>query len=113
MLEPTTGSRLLAKEFGIVYDEGAEGIEARACQCPCLRVSSDRNPSMNPDGVTSGSTTSATSEDNVDEEDSRHLAVIGSLLGLARPKWAQRPQLGSAHGSKRSKPSPAHHWSYR
>jgi hypothetical protein len=66
MLEPTTGSRLLAKEFGIVYDEGAEGIEARAC--PCLRVSSDRNPSMNPDGVASGSTTSATSEDNVDED---------------------------------------------
>ena len=58
MLEPTIESRLLAKEFGIVYDEGAEGIEARAC--PCLRVSSDLNPSMNPDGVASGSTTSVT-----------------------------------------------------
>ncbi|KAI0284681.1 hypothetical protein BGY98DRAFT_1173847 [Russula aff. rugulosa BPL654] len=52
MLEPTTGSRLLAKEFGIVYDEGAEG-----------------------------STTSATTEDN-DDEDSEIEAEPANLSSM-------------------------------
>jgi hypothetical protein len=70
--EPTTGSRLLAEEFGIEYDEGAEGIDGLPPEgvngVPTFAVSGDLDPSMDPDGVASGSTTPAATEDN-DEED--------------------------------------------
>ena len=70
--EPTTGSRLLAEEFGIEYDEGAEGIDGLPPEVvngvPTFAVSDHLDPSMDPDGVASVSTTPAATEDN-DEED--------------------------------------------
>ena len=67
-LEPTTGSRLFAEEFGIEYDEGAEGIDGSPPEdvngVHTFVVSSDPNPSMDPPGVASGSITSTATEDN-------------------------------------------------
>ncbi|KAH9990917.1 hypothetical protein BJV77DRAFT_946885 [Russula vinacea] len=50
--EPTTGSRLLAEEFGIEYDEGAEGIDGLPPDLedvngvPTFAISGDLDPSM-------------------------------------------------------------------
>lgn len=70
--EPTTGSRLLAEEFGIEYDEGAEGIDGLPPEdvngVPTFAVSGDLDPSVDPNGVASGSTTPAATEDNDDED---------------------------------------------
>jgi hypothetical protein len=70
--EPTTGSRLLAEEFGIEYDEGAEGIDGLPPEdingVPTFAVSGELDPSTDPDGVASDSTTPAATEDNDDED---------------------------------------------
>lgn len=70
--EPTTGSRLLAEEFGIEYDNGAEGIDGLPPEdvngVPTFAVSGDLDPSVDPDGVASDSTTPAATEDNDDED---------------------------------------------
>ena len=70
--EPTTGSRLLAEEFGIEYDEGAEGIDGLPPEevngVPTFAVSGDLDPSMDTDGIPSDSTTPAATEDNDDED---------------------------------------------
>jgi hypothetical protein len=70
--EPTTGSRLLAEEFGIEYDEGAEGIDGLPPEdvngVPTFAVSEDLDPTMDPNGVASGSSTPAATEDNDDED---------------------------------------------
>ncbi len=70
--EPTTGSRLLAEEFGIEYDDGAEGIDGLPPEdvngVPTFAVSGDLDPSMVPDGVASGSSTSAATEDGDDDD---------------------------------------------
>ena len=72
--EPTTGSRLLAEEFGIEYDEGAEGIDGLPPDLedvngvPTFAISGDLDPSMVPDGIPSGSTTPAATEDDDDDD---------------------------------------------
>ena len=70
--EPTTGSRLLAEEFGIEYDEGAEGIDGLPPEdvngVPTFAISGDLDPSMVPDGIPSGSTTPAATEDDDDDD---------------------------------------------
>ena len=70
--EPTTGSRLLAEEFGIEYDEGAEGIDGLPPEdvngMPTFAVSGDMDSSADPNGVASDSTTPAATEDNDDED---------------------------------------------
>lgn len=75
--EPTTGSRLLAEEFGIEYDEGAEGIDGLPPEdvngVPTFAVSGDLDPSTDPNGVASGSTTPAATEDNGDEENDEYI----------------------------------------
>ncbi|KAH8997768.1 hypothetical protein EDB86DRAFT_860094 [Lactarius hatsudake] len=60
--EPTAGSKLLAEEFGIEYDEGAEGIDGMPphdSSVPSFAVSSDLDPSMalELDAAASGSST--------------------------------------------------------
>jgi hypothetical protein len=75
--EPTTGSRLLAEEFGIEYDDGAEGIDGLPPEgvngVPTFAVSDDLGPSTDPDGVASGSTTPAATEDNDDEDNDEYI----------------------------------------
>lgn len=75
--EPTTGSRLLAEEFGIEYEEGAEGIDGLPPEgvngVPTFAVSDDLDPSTDPDGVASGSTTPAATEDNDDEDNDEYI----------------------------------------
>ncbi|KAN0113868.1 hypothetical protein V8E52_007340 [Russula decolorans] len=75
--EPTTGSRLLAEEFGIEYDDGAEGIDGLPPEdvngVPTFAVSGDLDPSTDPNGVASGSTTPAATEDNDDEENDEYI----------------------------------------
>lgn len=66
--EPTAGSKLLAEEFGIEYDEGAEGIDGlppEDTDVPTFAVNGDLDPSMISD-VASGVTTPAATEDNDD-----------------------------------------------
>jgi hypothetical protein len=74
--EPTTGSRLLAEEFGLEYDEGAEGIDGLPPEdvngVPTFAVLGDLDPSTDPDGVASGSTTPAATEDNDDEDNDEY-----------------------------------------
>lgn len=69
--EPTSGSRLLAEEFGLEYDDGAEGIDGLPPEdvgVPTFAVSGDLDPSMISDGVASGSTTPPATEDDEDED---------------------------------------------
>ena len=66
--EPTAGSKLLAEEFGIEYDEGAEGIDGlppEDTDVPTFAVNGDLDPSMISD-VPSGVTTPAATEDDDD-----------------------------------------------
>ena len=66
--EPTAGSKLLAEEFGIEYDEGAEGIDGlppEETDVPTFAVNGDLDPSMISD-VASGVTTPAATEDDDD-----------------------------------------------
>jgi hypothetical protein len=69
--EPTSGSRLLAEEFGLEYDEGAEGIDGLPPEevdgVPTFAVSGDLDPSVISDGVASGSSTPAVTEDDEDD----------------------------------------------
>ena len=75
--EPTSGSRLLAEEFGIDYDEGAEGIDGLPPEdvngVPTFAVPGDLDPSTDPDGVASDSTTPAATEDNDDEDNGEYI----------------------------------------
>ena len=64
--EPTAGSKLLAEEFGIEYDEGAEGIDGlppEDTDVPTFAVNGDLDPSMM---ISSGVTTPAATEDEDD-----------------------------------------------
>jgi hypothetical protein len=68
--EPTAGSKLLAEEFGIEYDEGAEGIDGlppEDTDVPKFAVNGDLDPSMISD-VTSGVTTPAATDDDGDHD---------------------------------------------
>ena len=67
--EPTAGSKLLAEEFGIEYDEGAEGIDGlppEDTDVPTFAVNGDLDPSMMISDVASGVTTPAATEDDDD-----------------------------------------------
>ena len=70
--EPTAGSKLLAEEFGIEYDEGAEGIDELPPEdtgVPTFAVNSDLDPSMVSD-IPSGATTPATTTTTTDDDGS-------------------------------------------
>ena len=79
--EPTSGSRLLAEEFGIEYDEGAEGIDGLPPEdvngVPTFAVPGDldpsTDPSTDPDGIASDSTTPAATDDNDDEDNGEYI----------------------------------------
>lgn len=67
--EPTAGSKLLAEEFGIEYDEGAEGIDGMPMpppepSIPTFGVPNDLDPSMGLDSVASGSSTPGVTDDD-------------------------------------------------
>lgn len=66
--EPTIASRLLAEEFGIQYDEGAEGIDDLPPEnvngMPTFVLSGNLDLSKDFDGVASGLATPAATEDN-------------------------------------------------
>ncbi|KAN0138203.1 hypothetical protein V8E53_004092 [Lactarius tabidus] len=72
--EPTAGSKLLAEEFGIEYDEGAEGIDGIGIDgmpmpphehsVPTFGIPSDLDPSMGLDSVASGSSTPGVTDDD-------------------------------------------------
>lgn len=71
--EPTAGSKLLAEEFGIEYDEGAEGIDSMGIDgmpphdehsVPTFGVPSDLDPSMALDSAASGSSTPGVTDDD-------------------------------------------------
>ena len=58
--EPTASSKLLAEEFGIEYDEGAEGIDDQPPHdpsVPTFAVANDLDPSIAHDSTASGSST--------------------------------------------------------
>jgi len=58
--EPTASSKLLAEEFGIEYDEGAEGIDdlpPHDPSVPTFAIANDLDPSMAHDSAASGSST--------------------------------------------------------
>jgi hypothetical protein len=72
--EPTAGSKLLAEEFGIEYDEGAEGIDELPPEdtgVPTFAVNGDLDPSMISD-IPSGATTPATTTDDDVDHDHNH-----------------------------------------
>jgi len=65
--EPSAGSKLLAEEFGIEYDDGAEGIDGASADehnVSSFAVSSDLDPSMALDGGASGSSTPGVTDDD-------------------------------------------------
>jgi hypothetical protein len=66
--EPTAGSKLLAEEFGIEYDDGAEGIDGMPPHDPIMpsfAISSDLDPSMDIlDRAASGSSTPGVTDDD-------------------------------------------------
>ena len=68
--EPTAGSKLLAEEFGIEYDDGAEGIDGMPPDdhsMPSFAVTSgDLDPSMTLGSAASGSSTPGVTEDDDD-----------------------------------------------
>src|SRR6266851_1206876 len=69
--EPTASSKLLAEEFGIEYDEGAEGIDGLPPEdavVPTFAVNGDLDPSMVSDAA-SGTTTPAATDDDDDNID--------------------------------------------
>lgn len=97
--EPTAGSRLLAEEFGIEYDEGAEGIDGLPPEdvngVPTFAVSGDLDPSTDPDAVASDSTTPAATEDNDDEdndEDIPDATTHNHALTLRTRRQRQAPE---------------------
>ncbi len=94
--EPTTGSRLLAEEFGIEYDEGAEGIDGLPPEdvkgVPTFAVSGDLDPSMVPDGVTSDSTTPAATEDDDDEDNDEEIPDAAAHTHTLPPPRTRRGQ---------------------
>ena len=69
--EPTAGSKLLAEEFGIEYDDGAEGIDGMPPHddrsMPSFAVSSDLDPSMVLGSTASGSSTPGVIDDDDDD----------------------------------------------
>ena len=68
--EPTASSKLLAEEFGIEYDDGAEGIDGMPPDdhsMPTFAVSNgDLDPSMTLGSAASGSSTPGVTEDDDD-----------------------------------------------
>ncbi|KAI0251710.1 hypothetical protein BJV78DRAFT_1125683 [Lactifluus subvellereus] len=69
--EPTASSKLLAEEFGIEYDEGAEGIDGLPPEddtVPTFAVSNDLDPTVSLD-ATSDSSTPVATDDNDDDDD--------------------------------------------
>jgi len=69
--EPTAGSKLLAEEFGIEYDEGAEGIDGLPPEdtgMPTFAVTGDLDPSVTPD-IASDATTPTATENDIDNDD--------------------------------------------
>ena len=67
--EPTAGSKLLAEEFGIEYEEGAEGIDGMPPHdhsMPSFAISSDMDPSipLEFDPAASGSSTPGVTDDD-------------------------------------------------
>ena len=97
--EPTTGSRLLAEEFGIEYDEGAEGIDGLPPEdvngVPTFAVSGDHlDPSVDHDGIASDSTTPAATEDNDDEDNDEDIpdATTHNLSHTLTPRTRRQRQ---------------------
>ena len=94
--EPTTGSRLLAEEFGIEYDEGAEGIDGLPPEgvngVPTFAVSGDLDSSMGPNGVASGSTTPAATEDNDDEDNDEDIPDMTTHNHTLSPRTRRQRQ---------------------
>ena len=65
--EPTAGSKLLAEEFGIEYDDGAEGIDGMPPpdpSAPSFAIRSDLDPSMVHSSAASGSSTPGITDDD-------------------------------------------------
>ncbi|KAH9967550.1 hypothetical protein BC827DRAFT_1123252 [Russula dissimulans] len=70
--EPTAGSKLLAEEFGIEYDEGAEGIDGLPPEdtgVPMFAVTGDLDPSMTPDFASDATTPTVTDNDIDNDND--------------------------------------------
>lgn len=94
MPEPSAGSKLLAEEFGIEYDEGAEGIDEKTHQQGAPQIVLGENPPSFADELSSGANHSSF-------HDTRHLdaehppldydPVFGSP-SFARQKTPKRPE---------------------
>ena len=103
--EPTSGSRLLAEEFGLEYDDGAEGIDGLPPEdvdgVPTFAVSGDLDPSMISDGVASGSTTPPATEDDEDEDNDDDIPNAtthsNTLPPRTRRQRTQHPQHHHVH----------------
>ena len=99
--EPTSGSRLLAEEFGLEYDDGAEGIDGLPPEdvdgVPTFAVSGDLDPSMISDGVASGSTTPPATEDDENEDNDDDIPNATTHSNTLPPRTqrqrTQHPQL--------------------
>jgi hypothetical protein len=109
--EPTTGSRLLAEEFGIEYDEGAEGIDGLppedANGMPTFAVSGDLDPSVDPDGVASVSTTPDATEDNDDEDNDEDIPDTTTHIHTLSPPRTRRQRQQAPE--QLASPHPHHH----
>ena len=93
--EPTASSKLLAEEFGIEYDEGAEGIDGLPPEddgVPTFAVPNDLDPSMSLDATPESSTPPAT-DDNDDNDDDAFDPTFDSLAAAtaaAAPRVRRR-----------------------
>ena len=90
--EPTAGSKLLAEEFGIEYDEGAEGIDGLPPEddtVPTFAVPNDLDPILSLD-ATSDSSTPVTTDDNDDDDDDDD--VLDPTFRTPAPQAPRRSQ---------------------
>ena len=92
--EPTAGSKLLAEEFGIEYDEGAEGVDGlppEDASGPTFEISGDLDPSTVPD-VASDSTTPAATDDDDDSPDPTFHSHTDSMPRAPRQPSQSQPE---------------------
>jgi len=101
--EPTASSKLLAEEFGIEYDEGAEGIDGLPPEdavVPTFAVNGDLDPSVVSDAA-SGTTTPAATDDDDDNIDIDHDTDADADPDTPDPTFHTPPP---AHARRRSQP---------
>ena len=112
--EPSSGSRLLAEEFGLEYDEGAEGIDGLPPEevdgVPTFAVSGDLDPSVGSDGVASGSTTPAATEDDEDEDNDDDIPDASTHPNTLEPRTRRQRhhQHHPHHHPQQQHPQPNH-----